>query len=104
MQLVLDDEIRGQQPFNRELAASAGIAWAVKSFFVVAMDSAEERAHLAGPRQSRKLVNGSDDEAGQPAIDRLVHGHNRQPKSAAELAVAVDARDAQVARIVGIGL
>lgn len=46
-----------------------------------------------------KLVDGGDQEARQPAIEGLVHGHDRQRLSASEHAMAVGAGDTQVDRI-----
>ena len=56
----------------------ARVARAVEAVLVVAVHAAEERADLAGPRQGRELVHRGDQEARQPAVDRLVHGEDRQ--------------------------
>ena len=39
---------------------------------------AAELAHIACPRHRRKLVHRGDEKTGQPSIDGLVHGHDRQ--------------------------
>ena len=78
MQFVLDDQVRRQQAAARQRLPRVRVARAVEAVLVVALDAAEERAHLAGPRHGRELVHRGDHEAGQPAVDRLIDGQDRQ--------------------------
>src|SRR6266567_2669291 len=96
MQLILDDEVRRRQPPLRELTALGRVTWAVEASLVVSLYSTKKSTYLTGPRQCSKLVHCSDDEARQPAIDRLVHSHDGKVDAAAELTLPLCTRDAQV--------
>ena len=98
VQFVLDDQVGRQQPSAGQRVAPAGLARAIEAVLVVPLDAAEERPDLAGPGHGRELVHRGDQEARQPAIDRLIDRQDRQRLAAAEVAMAVDAVDAQVGR------
>src|SRR5436305_7315320 len=91
VQFVLYHQVRREQSFYRQLAATARIAWPIETFFVMAVHPAEERAHRPSPWQGGKLVHSGNDEARQPPVDRLIHRYNGQGPPTAELAIAVDA-------------
>ena len=74
------------RPPGKRLAPGR-LARAIEAVLVVAVDPAEERADLAGPRHGGELVHRGDHEAGQPAVDRLIHGQDRQRPAAGEVAV-----------------
>jgi hypothetical protein len=64
-------------PDDPNEAPPARGAGAVEAVGVGAVDPAEERAHLAGPRHRRELVDGRDEEAREPAVDWLVDRDDR---------------------------
>src|SRR5947208_4314348 len=70
VQLVLDHQVGREQSFYGKLAAVAGIAWPIESFFVIAADSAKECAYRSGPGQGGKLIHRGNDETRQPPVDR----------------------------------
>ena len=78
VQLVLDDQVRRQQPAAGQRLALGRLAWAVEAVLVVAVHAAEERAHLAGPGHGGELVHRGDHKARQPAVDRLIDRQDRQ--------------------------
>ena len=78
VQLVLDDQVGRQRAAAGQRLARVRLARAVEAVLVVALHPAEEAADLAGPGHRRELVHRGDQEARQPAVDRLVHGQDRQ--------------------------
>ena len=79
-------------------AGPARLGGAVEPVRVVAVDMAEERAALADPGQRRELVDGRDQEGRQPAVDRLVDGHDRQRAVAGEVALEFAQRISRLCR------
>ena len=70
-----------------------------------AVDLAEEHLHFALPRHLGELVHGGDEQRRQPAIDFLVHDHDRQAlvgglllaeQALAELVAAIGQRPARL--------
>ena len=78
MQLVLDNQIRRQEPTVGKLRTVHWIARSVEACLVMAFHSAEESSHVSCPRQCSKLVDGRNHEARKPPVDRFIHGNDRQ--------------------------
>ena len=75
---------------------------AVEAVRIGAISPAEEGARLPHPRQRGELVDGRDEERGQPPVEGLVHPDDRQGTVAAEVALPVGADDAQLVRMIGV--
>lgn len=99
VELVLDHEIGTGQARSAERRALAGIARAIEAVGIMAINQAEQRAGLAGPGERGELVHRGDEEAGEPAVDRLVHADDRQRVVASEVAGVVGAGDAEILRV-----
>src|SRR5262245_4390807 len=99
MQLVLNDQVRRiERPAVVEGTAFA--SWRISAVeadaFGEPIHMTEECAGLAHPWQTRKLVNGGNQESGQASIDRLVDGEDRQRTITREVAGCIGAADLQV--------
>ena len=102
VQLVLDHQVRRKQR-RRQAGPPLRVRGAVEAARVIAVGPAQEAAGGTHPGKRRELVHRGDQEGGQPPVDRLVHGEDRQRAVAAELALEVHAHDAQLARLVMVG-
>ena len=80
----------------------AGFGGAVEPGRIGAVGPAEQGARLPHPRQRGELVDGRDEERGEPAVERLVHPDDRQGTVATEVALPVGADDAQLVRMIGV--
>ncbi len=97
MQLVLDDQL-GRREVGFQLdGADLLVAVAEEALAAgEARDPAEELGDLALPGHGGELVHGGDQEAGEAAVDRLVHQVDRQVEVAGELAGVAEAGDVQL--------
>jgi Rad52/22 family double-strand break repair protein len=98
VQLVLDDEIRSikAMPIDKG-QTSARLGGAVEAHVrIETVDVAEEGAALADSWERGELVDSSDYEDRQAAVDRLINHHDRQRAVAREGALGVLALDAKV--------
>src|ERR1035438_4294016 len=100
MQFILNNQIGRQKARHRELDPGSWIAGSIESVLVAALHPSKESANMARPGKSRELVHGRNQEARQSAVDRFVHGKDRQRYATAKLAISIDAGDAQIVRIV----
>lgn len=77
MELVLHDEVGGQEPLGQVLGTlrRATIRSAEEDVTLACRDLAKELSRLTAPRHHCKCVHGSDHEARQLAVDLIVHEH-----------------------------
>jgi hypothetical protein len=85
---------------TRKLLAEARRRWAVEAFLVIAIRAAKQHATGSNPRQVRKLINGRDHEARQPAEQRFIDGDDRQRIPTAKLTACAGASDPQLTWLV----
>ena len=78
MQFVLNHKVRWRQAVHGQWASCGFITRTIEAFRITSADTTEETADFTGPRHRGELIDGGDDEAGQPPIDRFVHRQNRK--------------------------
>ncbi len=103
MEFVLDNEIGRHQPAAGQRVSSTSLARSIEPVLVVSFHTAEEAADFARPGHGGELIDRGNQEAGQAAIDRFIHGQDRQGLAAAEIAMAIDAVDAEIRGMIAVG-
>ena len=101
VKLVLDDEIR-----VGERAGQLSPAWfrcTVETVLVVTIGPTQEDTGSAHPRQGGEFVHRRNKESGQPAVQGLIHGDDRERTIADKVALEVRADDPHLLRMVRIG-
>ena len=104
MEFVLDNEIGRHQPAAGQWVSWAGLARAIKTLFIVPFHSAEEAADFARPGHRGELIDRSNEETRQATIDWLIDSEDRKGLAAAEIAMAINAVDAQIRGMIAVGL
>ena len=88
----------------RQRRALPGLGGAVEAVAVIPVRAAEQRARRRRPTGSvANLSTVAIEERGQPPVDRLVDGDDRERAIADEVAVEVRAHDPQLARLIVVG-
>ena len=67
------------------------------------LHTAEETADQSRPGHGREFIDGGDDEARQPAIERFIDRDDGRCAVAAEVTVAIDAANLQVGGVIACG-
>ena len=82
VELVLDDELRGQQPFRHRLRPQGRVIHdAVGALLVDVGRPAKEHPRVTTPGHHRELVDGRDQKGRDLLVDLLVHEEHREPQS-----------------------
>ena len=95
MQFVLDHQFRRQQAAVGDLEATGAFLGRTPETGsctaggqLIGADVAEQRGGFAHPGKGRELIDRGDQEAGQAAVDLLVHRKHRQRRPLVERARA----------------